>query len=115
MEHLTYKHILIYGGVIGACGLFTWEYLANIQKYNYKPSLILNKLEFGLRKVFNKMGCCYAKLSGFIFYFRPNKFIKTSYDLLSSIYNICVSPCYFLKGYLETSKKYRFLLLIMLG
>lgn len=72
----------------------------------YAPSDALNTLARRLQDGWEWLGRFWAKLSSFLTWIRLERLFKAMYNISDPIFQMVVSPFYFLKGYVETARLY---------
>lgn len=98
-----------------AISLFLWEHIARKKQSNIKPSVLFNYLATKSSKFFGGIGYYVAKISSFYTYIDISDLMVTGKELMKPIFNFCISPYKFLKGYWEQARKYKYSLLIVAG
>lgn len=84
--------------------VFCWEYIG--AESIYKPSVWLNYLATNTSLFFKYSGALFATVSSYLTLIDLDDLISAIYDLANSIYNIFVSPIYFIHGFNETANTY---------
>jgi hypothetical protein len=72
----------------------------------YAPSDALNTLARWIKNGWEWLGWLCAKLSSFLTWIRLERFLKAIYNLGEPVFQMCISPYYFLKGYIEAARLY---------
>ena len=96
MEFIKNKGLFM--GIGMGIGLIGWEYGANINRSDIKPSILLNGLGYHLEIIFSHIGSGLAKINNNLTKWQAIP-AKPLFDVSRSLYRIITSPKYLLTTY----------------
>ena len=102
----------IFVSIIGAVCL---EHIGRGQAITIRPSFFLNKIAKFFMDLFELLGYFCAKISSFYELIKWEEIKLTLYDLFKPSFDICSSPLYFIKGYVEEMNIYDHPYMIIAG
>jgi len=88
----------LFMGIGMGIGLIGWEYGANINRSDIKPSILLNRLGYHLENIFSHIGSGLAKINNNLTKWQAIP-ATPLFDFSRSLYKIITSPKYLLTAY----------------
>lgn len=86
--------------------ILTWEHVARTNGSALKPSVFFNFLATHLNTFFQRAGEYFAILSSYLTYIDLKDLKQTLVDVFKPLFDICVSPFYFIYGYMVMARSY---------
>lgn len=92
--------------LIPIVGIFLWEHVGRQKDYTQRPSIYLTWIAEKAQNLFEHIGRYFAWISSFLTKIDLGDILKTIHDLLKPIFDLIVSPFYFMIGYLDMASEY---------
>lgn len=96
-------------------GTFLFEHIGRKYEVGLRPSIILTTVATLSTDAFTWIGRIIAKISSFYTYIDFDEILETLMSLIQPVIDICKSPFYTIKGYVEELANYKLPFFVVLG
>lgn len=92
--------------IIVGLSLFFWEHFARIGDVNFRPTICINYVTDILERFFTSVGQLFSAISSYLYWINFHEFWISIVGLFESLYDFVASPCYIIKGYVNSALEY---------